>query len=227
MFCFTSIDWTPESITAASTVALAFLTLVLAVGTLFLWGAAREQARLTRESLETTERAFVFLDGFNVELTTAADAEVVRTDHLPPLYKSYPGLYITRFAVQPRWKNGGNTPTKRMTIQIDWCGPPLTIPPAYEYRNSKQPFFLAPRAIEPSDFIQINAGQSIIDYEMYPHRGVAPIILIWGRADYEDIFGNPHHVRWCHQLRFERHDGQKMRAGFIQWGNYNGTEEAR
>jgi hypothetical protein len=203
----------------------AIAAFIIAGFTYTLWRATTEQAHLTREALETTERAFVFLDGFNVELTTAADSKVVELEYLPERYRSDPDLYITRFAVQPRWKNGGNTPTKRMTIQINWRGPPLPLPPDYEYRDGKQPFFLAPRAIEPSDVIEIPSAMSLVDNEMHPVRAVAPIILIWGRADYEDVFGKTHFVQWCHRLRFERHDGEKMRAGFIQWGDYNRTDE--
>jgi hypothetical protein len=42
VYLFASIDWTSETITAASTAAIAFLTLILAVGTLFLWRATAE-----------------------------------------------------------------------------------------------------------------------------------------------------------------------------------------
>jgi hypothetical protein len=59
----------------------------------------------TRDAIEATERPFVVIDGFNVELTTLADAPDVRVpDALAGKDK---GLYVTRFAVQPRWKNGG------------------------------------------------------------------------------------------------------------------------
>jgi hypothetical protein len=90
--------------------------------------AAQDAANIARLALETTERAFVYLDGFNVELTTAVDGKIDLA-FLPEWYRSDPGLYITRFAVSPRWKNGGNTPTRNMTIQVNWRGPIASIPP--------------------------------------------------------------------------------------------------
>jgi hypothetical protein len=127
--------------------------------------------------------------------------------------------------VLPRWKNSGNTPTKKMAIQVNWRGPPGPIPPDYGYRTSPQPFFLAPNAVEPSSVIEMPGASVILKWAMNP-IGVEPLVLIWGRADYEDVFGAPHFVEWCYQLRFERHQGRKQRmtAGFTQWGDYNRTD---
>jgi hypothetical protein len=145
---------------------------------------------------------------------------------VPGRYGDDRELFITRFALQPRWKNGGNTPTRRMTIQVDWRGPPGPVPPPeYEYRNGPEPFFLAPKAIEPSTFIEIPTARALVDYGMDP-IGLPPIILIWGRADYEDIFKRKHFTEWCHQLRLERHDGKKLRGGSSQWRDYNRSEES-
>jgi hypothetical protein len=169
-------------------------------------------------------RAFVLLDGFNVELTTAADFKSVDIDKLPERYKSDPSLYITRFAVSPRWRNSGNTPTRKMTYQVNWRGPPGPIPPDYVYSNPPEPFFLAHKAVEPSALVEIPRAPILIDWALR-RIGEEPGVYIWGRADYEDIFGESHFVQWCRQLRFERHDGEKLRAGFIQWGEYNRSDE--
>ena len=55
--------------------------------------------------------------------------------------------------------------------------------------------------------------------------GVEPFILIWGRADYEDVFQQKHFVEWCHRLRLSRTGGEKMSAGTFQWGDYNRSDE--
>jgi hypothetical protein len=54
--------------------------------------------------------------------------------------------------------------------------------------------------------------------------GDEPPVFIWGRADYDDIFGSHHFIEWCYRLRFERHTGERMSAGFIQWGDYNRSD---
>lgn len=51
------------------------------------------------------------------------------------------------------------------------------------------------------------------------------MILIWGRADYEDVFDKPHFVEWCYELRFDMYDGKRLSATFIQIGNHNRTDE--
>ncbi|MGO9459647.1 MAG: hypothetical protein ACLP1W_05925, partial [Rhodomicrobium sp.] len=84
----------------------------------------------------------------------------------------------------------------------------------------------APNAVEPSGVIEIPPAQALINYGAWGCSGPEPKIFIWGRADYEDIFGEPHFVEWCYQLRFERYEGKKVRASFIQWNEYNRTDES-
>jgi hypothetical protein len=68
------------------------------------------------------------------------------------------------------------------------------------------------------------SAAAIVTWSLNP-IGLEPPVLIWGRADYEDIFGRSHFVEWCHRLRLDRHDGKNMRAGFIQWGDYNRSDD--
>jgi hypothetical protein len=196
------------------------------------WLSGRRQSRDMEAALDhaeralaTAERAFVFIDGFNVELTTAQDSELAGDySALPPRYQRDPGLYITRFAAQPRWKNGGNTPTRQLTIQADWGMSRDGIPPReYTYRNQPAPFFLGPHAVESSPFFDIPSAPVLVDWANNP-AGIEPIILIWGRADYRDVFDATHFVEWCYWLRFSRpRRDERMSAQFIQWGPHNHT----
>jgi hypothetical protein len=199
-------------------------TLVLTIFNVLLWRETRRIATGADIALKTAERAFVFLDGFDVEITTAADSKVVEIELLPNRYRSRPDLFLTRFAIFPRWKNGGNTPTKSLKIQINWGGPTGHVPPDYIYARPPTPFFLAPKAAEISAEIEIPPAASLINWGMSP-IGEEPHIWIWGRADYEDVFGRPHFTEWCRRLRFDNHRGERLRAQFIQWGDYNRTDE--
>ena len=196
---------------------------IVAAFTFTLWRSSDRLWDAGREALETTERAYVFLDGFAPEITTAEDVHEAR-NHLPERYRDDPGLFMTRFAVRPRWKNGGNTPTKRMTVQVGWRGPEGPIPPVYSYSEPPKTLFLAPKAVETGTPIEMNAAQVLIDWALNP-LGVEPQVFIWGRADYEDVFDRKHFVEWCYVPRFERHDAQRLRVSFIQWGDYNRTDE--
>jgi hypothetical protein len=203
---------------------IVFATFIVALFTFTLWRSTDKLWKAGNEALEVTERAFIFIDGFNTELTTAIDAKI-NSGKLPERYKSRPELFITRFAVQPKWKNGGNTPTVGMTIRINWRGPEGPVPPDYIYRNAPEQFFVAPRAIEPSEIIDMSAmPRVLVDHGLNP-LGAEPMIFIWGRADYEDVFGRMHFIEWCYRLRMECYDGKCLRAHFIQWGKYNRTDE--
>jgi hypothetical protein len=202
---------------------LAFFTYQLNRSTGMLWKEGRV-------ALQTTERAFIYLDGFDSELTTAADSSSVDVEFLPDRYKaeSDRGLYITRFAVLPRWKNSGSTPTRKMKINVGWQGPPtdskgVPIPPEYTYRSDPAAFFVAPNAVERSEIFTIPSAHALVDWGLNP-VGMAPEIFIWGRADYEDVFGKEHFIEWCYRVRFDRHDGKKLRANFIQYGAYNSAQ---
>ena len=55
-----------------------------------------------------------------------------------------------------------------MTIRVDWRG--LESPITFGvYRNSPEPFFLAPKAVEQSAFIEMPDAQTLVDYGMYPY----------------------------------------------------------
>ena len=202
--------------------------LIVGAFTFTLWLATRNHARHMEHMVGVTksiQRAFVFVEGFNYELTTMADTlDLGARELLPEFYKSMPEMFITRFAIQPRWKNSGNTPTKNMAIQTNWCGPPSTIPPQFVYEQSPVPFFLAPKAIEAGEFIEIRGTQSIIDHGL-TFQGDEPLFFVWGRATYEDTFGQDHFVEWCYRIRYERHRGERLRMSFIQSGNYNRSDE--
>jgi hypothetical protein len=197
---------------------LAIATVILGIATVALYFGSDKQFALG-------ERAFVSLDGFVAELTTAAHAPIPEA-MLPPIYKTDPGLYLARCALIPKWKNSGRTPTKNMTIQVNWGGPYWTVisPDSFTYRTAPIPFFVPPGGEELSPEIPIQPARALIDWSFHPVEP-RPLILIWGRADYEDVFGKRHVIEWCRELRLDRHDGRTLRASFIQWGDYNRTYE--
>jgi hypothetical protein len=226
-FCrnlFKTLDDHNGSVTALAGVAVAVFTYLLKRSTDSLWKAGRE-------SLETTERAFVYIDGFEIELTTAQDGGSEDIEVLPEMYRNDPGLFVTRFAVQPRWRNSGHTPTRNMKIRVDFGASPdaNTIG---TYKLEKQNFFVGPGAISGSQFLEIGAMNMIIEananmiIEANVDHAPSPIILIWGRADYDDVFGKKHFAEWCYQVLPARYSrSQRMGAHFFQWGDYNRTDK--
>ena len=211
-------------------IIVAFFTFILALYTARLWKSTDKLWKSGEKALETTERAFVFIDGFDYELTTALDS-LVGTEQMPEVYRrpETRGLFITRFACRPKWKNSGSTPTKNMRIRVHW-GPSVEgVVQRYDsppFTTSERRFFVGPQAIKSSSYIDMSAApRALIDWSFHPVPP-EPVVLIWGRADYEDFFGKSHFVEWCYQLRLSRPIGEeRMTASFVQWGEHNRTDD--
>ena len=226
---YTSSEWWLVYITAI----LSLITLGLAISTYKLWKDASETSKRQDRETRQTERSFVFIDGFNFELTTPADTKNYPIETLPASYKECPHLWITRFCVQPRWRNSGNTPTRKMTINVAFGYNALIDksesinPVQYVYTTPAKNIFLSPQAVTESEFVYIQGIQEFIDYGMSRNTigNLEPIFLIWGRADYEDIFGKSHFIEWCYRIRLDDHRGEGLRATFTQWGDYNSSDE--
>jgi hypothetical protein len=208
---------------------IALFTVVLSISTILLWRSTYRLWKTSRDTLETTKRAFVYIDGFNYELTVLADTSIVAADLPQEIRNVDPALHVTRFACQPRWKNSGNTPTVGMRIRVDWDFALVDHREVGAYRFPATLFFVGPQSASGSDFVDIPVLNEIIQGGFAGSVGSfatqVPDLLIWGRADYEDIFRNRHSVEWCYRIRPERHTGEKLRVSFIQWGNYNRTDE--
>ncbi len=215
------------------TVALVIVTGSLALYTKKLWKAtvklsddAQATSKRQADEIKMIERAYLYLDKFNVELTTAENNKTVDMGLLPENYQEDPGLFVARLAVQPRWKNGGNTPTNDMTFNVNWA---LIIEGQevdYSYRGAPSKLFIAPKAVEPTRFIEMPGVQKVIDHGAFRTvEGSAPIVIIWGQADYLDVFASKHFIEWCYEVRFERHkvDGP-LSVSFNQWGEHNRSD---
>src|ERR1700689_1023610 len=101
-----SIDWTPEAITAAATVALAVLTLVLATGTFFLWLATRRLVRGAEKTSVQQLRAFVFGKRFSIGPNIFPDG-------------------IREYIVFVPWENVGLSPALEVTAWINFQTHPM------------------------------------------------------------------------------------------------------
>ncbi len=172
-FCwFISIDWTPDAVTAAGTIALAILTFVLAIGTLFLWRATRRLVRDGEKTAERQLRAYVSLE--NIEPATAISNAV--------------NPIIFGYSFSGKWKNVGQTPAIDLDAIIvaallnpDECDPVII--------EVTEP----PQKISVSVGPTINASTNSVWYDINQivsvWRGEKRLFLFF-RATYADVF-NP------------------------------------
>ena len=186
---------------------VAIFTGALAGLTYLLWREAIDARLEQMDAFEASERAFVFLADFRIELTLRADS----------LERDSPGwagshLVVYRLAAQPVWRNSGKTGTEAMRIGV---GVGEKVPEDFS-AIVDTPFFVPPQAEDGSTFIEIPHANGEIDVTKETTG-----IFVYGRAEYDDVFGNPHWIEWCKELRFERHGTDRTTASFVQKGRHN------
>lgn len=112
---FAFINWTPEAVTAAGTIALAFLTLVLAVGTLFLWFATRRLVKGSEKTAERQLRAYMnnvstIIRNVEVGKVPEVRVEIKNWGHTPAYRVRHTGSYT--LAIFP-WSGTVRPPSYR------------------------------------------------------------------------------------------------------------------
>ncbi len=221
------------AVTAIATAVIALFTIALV---LVSWLQSRligKQIKLARDEFNTTARAFVFIESITPTISLYSDDPSHRENPLPQIHR--PDLFVTYFALQAKWKNAGNTPTRKMKIRFNRRFFENGMPPDFDIASAlpdlgERNFFLGPHAVEGGEVITTNPTQvnALINQGM-PIFDSDPSIFVFGRATYEDIFGEPHFVEWCYKVRLwsgAREDGLpgRLQATFIQYGPYNRTD---
>jgi hypothetical protein len=156
-----------EQVTAAANVALAFLTLILALGTLFLWRATRHLVKESERTAKQQLRAYVFIrdgwiesDGRDWGFTI-----ILKNFGQTPAYG-----YST-------WVGGEIFPTDSL---------PFPEPTPLSKRVNRS--IVAPSAETPI----ISQPVKLIDNELQDTRSEKKAFFVWGGVDYVDVFGQSH-----------------------------------
>jgi hypothetical protein len=204
----------------------AIATIFIAAFTLTLWRSTNTHAG-HMEQMVSVQRAFISVTEFIQELAVASD-NIDNLNQFSAEAIAQMGdlnLRVTRFAVMPQWRNSGNTPTVNMRARVDWLETDVRdINEVGTYRGGEDRIFVAPHSETLGEVVEMPGLGSLIQGGL-PELTIVPLMLIWGRADYDDIFGKSHFIEWCYRVRPENHRGERLRVSFIQWGNYNRSDE--
>jgi hypothetical protein len=161
-------NWTPEAITAAATVSIAFLTLFLGVGTFLLSGATRQLVRGSEKTAERQLRAYMGIQN--------GRAILVANDN--------------QISVNINFRNSGQTPAYRVRIRTmaNLLGSDLEPP----FTDDNDPIPFNDRI--PNSIISPGAPSStswVLKLESRDLESIqfgAAVIYVWGRIDYLDAF---------------------------------------
>lgn len=170
---------------------------------------SRQQVKLSREALISTERAFVFVQ--NVESLWTADKATEA---------------ITKWTFFAVWKNSGKTPTRRLTSNINfWVGENAgPIPADFDFPDysASQRSMIGPGAIMHGDRLDITVDQ------LQKIRAGTGHAYIWGWAEYNDVFDGTdrHRLEFCFEIRVIGNPSYKEGGfGFALHGPFNGYDE--
>jgi len=98
------------------------------------------------------------------------------------------------------------------------------------YEKQCERFFVGANAVQLSRKIDCGIGppmQVIMFANGTPLKDgfSLPLLLIWGRADYWDVFGQGHSTEWCYQIGFTLTKTKELIATFTQYGEHNRAYE--
>jgi len=171
-----------------SEIIIAAFTVIVGVGTIFLWAATRALVCGTERVSQTQLRAFIFAKGFE-------QATNVFTDRAQP--------YIKEYVFWSKIENVGLTTATDVKIWILKKILPTSEDrePNFEWRNEGTSAVIGPRGIAQTSFVTIPLENMI---ELWEHRVE---IYLATRIEYRDMF-NPsvvHHHEQCAILDLLRH----------------------
>ncbi len=176
---------------------------------------AEDSGRIMHATMIATQRAYVAFREFRVNVTRLSAIEDIQN-----------------CTVQPVWENGGTTPTRNGTSHVSWKYFAGSIPADLDFadydeagnrvvvQDDYQPLVIGPRGLAQSPVIVIE-GPTVRNVREGQGR-----ILIWGWAEYDDVFdGSPRHrTEFCYQMTVTGSLSQSH-IGFSQYKRFNGVDE--
>jgi hypothetical protein len=198
-----------------------FLVLSIVFQSLFqgLWMrrmlvASERTSRVVDESLVSAQRAYVFLREFRVNLVKNPLNEEIQT-----------------CTIQAIWENTGATPTRNGRSHVNWKFFERSIPSEFDFPDfdevgnrvlsygAYKSLIVGPRAIALAPLLDIEP--TILKQA----RDLQGRVLIWGWAEYDEVFGDAkrHRTEFCYQLVVTGSPASWV--GFSQYRAYNGADE--
>jgi hypothetical protein len=164
-----------EEIIAVGTVFIAVFTIVLGLFTVSLAGSTDKLVKGADKTAERQLRAYVFLDG--IDLRKFNDA--------------VPNISPWRFRIA--WKNAGNTRARGLISKVSHDVVDLTQQPLETFAFQDEPDAQMFRGlIGPSQSVN-PTPIPVIDLHLHSAGDGETALLIWGWAEYQDVFSETVH----------------------------------
>jgi len=176
--------------------------------------ASEKSATLADQALMAAQRPYVFLKEIQVSLTKNPINEEIQTCTL-----------------QPIWENTGTTPTKNGRGHVSWKYFERAVPADFDFSDfddlgnrilsydAYRPLIVGPKATTLSPVINIEPAI------LRQVRDLQGKLLIWGWAEYDEIFpgAKRHRTEFCYQVAVS--GSPASHVGFSQYHLHNGVDE--
>jgi len=176
--------------------------------------ASERSAALADEALMSAQRSYVFLKKIEVSLTKNPINEEIQTCTL-----------------QPIWENTGTTPTKNGRSHVSWKYFERSVPADFDFSDfddlgnrilsydAYRPLIVGPKATAMSPVINIEPAI------LRQVRDLQGKLLIWGWAEYDEIFpaARRHRTEFCYQVAVS--GSPASHVGFSQYHLHNGVDD--
>jgi len=175
-YWFVAIKWNPDTITAAANVALAFLTLVLAFGSFFLWRATKSLVNGAAKTAEQQLRAYISI-----------------TPKLIFNWRHKSNIIIIGFDIENHGQTVGSEITYDFSMAI--LNAPLDNGFVFPDANSQytQNNSLFPKTIVP---VRLFFDRTVTNSEIADIEAGSKRFHVWGTMHYRDAFNEQRTTRF-------------------------------
>jgi hypothetical protein len=171
--------------------------------------------RIFHAAMVATQRAYVVLREFQVHVTRPSSIEDVQS-----------------CTVQPIWENAGTTPTRNGRSYVNWRYFDRAVPDDFDFADYDDngerlsgsdrylPMTIGPRGLSFSPAIVMDGSTVRMVRELQGR------VLIWGWAEYDDVFENSsrHRTEFCYQMSVAG-SATASHISFSQYERFNGVDE--
>jgi hypothetical protein len=176
--------------------------------------AAEQSSQAVASTMAATQRAYVVFREFQVHTTRLSAIEDIQN-----------------CTVQPIWENAGTTPIRNGRFHVNWRYFERAIPNDVDLSDFDE---MGNRIVSQTDYLPLIMGPRGVAYApvividgatVRQVREMQGRVLIWGWAEYDDVFGGPRHrTEFCYQMTVTG-SMSSSHIGFSQYRRFNGVDD--
>lgn len=184
MIYYWGLTWY-EFVSACMQAGILLVTFVYVVTAILQWLAIKESVRLTKQSLEVSQRAWVFVKEMN--MLRRGTSQPIPPDELSDITITY--------------ENSGNTPALNFSINVNVRLDNKPLPKDFDYPDATSSTPTSRSVLAPKS--QQLAFASLRSARVFDETSGELFLHVWERITYEDVFQATHNSEFCFRYKKE------------------------